>query len=213
MSIVYWLKICLRFLKLKHTIYSIVKISSAYQKPTILEEDKSFHLNGSNLLRVDHPNNTKRGGVCIYCKESLGVCEVKLPNLSQCVICEVSLQNCKGYIGVAYRSPNQDSTKFEKFLSDFDELLSVLYKTASRTNSLFTIILGTFTSLHNFHQLISEPTHLLPHSSSCINLSFTDQPNLLVNCSTHSSLIPNVITRLHIVNLISILSIPLHMNN
>ena len=80
---------------------------------------------------------------------------------------------------------------FENFLSDFDELLS---KTAS-TNSLFTIILGDFnarssfwwkedetttegthlealTSLHNFHQLLSEPTHLQPHSNSCINLIF-----------------------------------------
>ena len=73
---------------------------------------------------------------CIYYKESLGVREVKLSNLSQCVICEVSLQNCKGYIGVVYRYPCQDSIEFENFLSDFDELPS---KTAS-TNSLFTII-------------------------------------------------------------------------
>ena len=116
---------------------------------------------------------------------------------------------CRGYIGVVYRSPSQDSTEFENFLSDFDELLS---KTAS-TNSLFTIILGDFnarslswwnkdktkmegthlealTSLHNFHQLISEPTHLLPHSNSCIDLIFTDQPNLVVNCGTHPSLNP-----------------------
>ena len=61
--------------------------------------------------------------------------------------------------------------------------------------------LEALTSLHNFHQLISEPTHLLPHSNSCIDLIFTDQPNLVVNCGTHSSLNSNVITRLHIVNL------------
>ena len=116
---------------------------------------------------------------------------------------------CKGYIGVVYRSPSQDSTEFENFLSDFDELLS---KTAS-TNSLFTITLGNFsarssswwkedktkregthlealTSLENFHQLISEPTHLLPHSNSYTDLIFTDQPNLVVNCGTHPSLNP-----------------------
>ena len=39
------------------------------------------------------------------------------------------------------------------------------------------------TSLHNFHQLISELTHLLPQSNSCV-----DQPNLVVNCGTHASL-------------------------
>ena len=178
-----------------------------YFDSSVLEGDRSFQLNGYNLLRADHPSNTKRGGVCIYYKESLYVREVKLSNLSQCIICEVSLRNCKGYIGVVYRSPSQDNAKFENFLSDFDEVLS---KTAS-SSSLFTIILGDFnakslswwkkdkttaegthlealTSLHNFHQLISEPTHLLPQSNSCIDLIFTDQPNLVVNCGTHASL-------------------------
>ena len=132
---------------------------------------------------------------------------MKLSNLSQCVTCQISLQNYKGYIGVVYRSSSQDSTEFENFLYHFDELLS---KTAS-TNSLFTIILsdvnarslscwkedkttteGThleaLASLCNFHQLISEPTHPLPHSNSYIDLIFTDQRNLVVNCVTHSSL-------------------------
>ena len=44
------------------------------------------------------------------------------------------------------------------------------------------------TSFHNFHQLVSEPTHLLPQSNSCIDLIFTDQPTLVVNCGTHASL-------------------------
>ena len=95
--------------------------------------------------------------------------------------------------------PSQDNIEFESFLSDFDELLS---KTAS-SNSLFTIILGDFnarsstwwkedktttegthlealTSLHNFDQLISELTHILSNSSLCIDLIFTNQPNLVV---------------------------------
>ena len=43
------------------------------------------------------------------------------------------------------------------------------------------------TSLHGFHQLISEPAHLPPTSTSCIDLIFTDQPNLTVDSSTHTS--------------------------
>ena len=105
-------------------------------------------------------------------------------------------------IGIVYRSPTQDSTKF---VSDFGELLSI---TAS-TNSLFTIILGDFntrssswlkedkttmegtyldalTSLRSFHEVISEPTLVLSHSNSCTDLIFTDQPNVVVNCGTHS---------------------------
>ena len=90
--------------------HDFICISETYFDSTILVGDKIFHLNGYKLLRADHPNNTKQGGVCIYYKESLGVREVKLSNLSQFVICEVSLQNCKEYIGVVYRSPSQDST-------------------------------------------------------------------------------------------------------
>ena len=48
--------------------------------------------------------------------------------------------------------------------------------------------LAAISFFHRFHQLISEPTHLLPHSNSCIDLIFTYQPKLAVNCGTHASL-------------------------
>ena len=65
---------------------------------------------------------------------------VKSSSFRECIICEVSIQNWKGYVGVVYRSPNQDSFQFEIFLSNF-------YKVVSDTtscNSLFIIILGDF---------------------------------------------------------------------
>ena len=85
--------------------------------------------------------------------------------------------------------------------------------TTASSSSLFTIILGAFnarfsfwwkndkttvegahlealTSSHGFHLLISEPTNLLPTSTSCIDLIFTDQLNLVVDGGTHSSLNP-----------------------
>ena len=171
-------------------------ISEKYFDSSILEGDRNFQLNGYHLIKVDHLSNRKSGRAFIYHKESLGFRLVKLSNLSQCVVCEVF-----------YRSPSQHNIEFENFLSDFDELLS---KTAS-SNSLLTIILGDFnarssiwwkedkttkesthlealTSLHNFDQLVSEPTHILSNSSSCIDLVFTNQPNLSVNCGTHSTL-------------------------
>ena len=39
--------------------------------------------------------------------------------------------------------------------------------------------------------LINEPTHIQANSSSCIDLTFTDQANLSVNSSVHASLHPN----------------------
>ena len=81
-----------------------------------------------------------RGVVYNYQKASLGIRLVKLSNFSQCIVSGVFLQNCKGYIGVVFRSPSQGKIEFENFRSGFDELLS---KTAS-SNSLFIIILGNF---------------------------------------------------------------------
>ena len=85
--------------------------------------------------------------------------------------------------------------------------------TAASSSPLFTIMLGDFTakssfwwkndkttvegarpealtSLHGFHQLISEPTHLLPTYTSCIDLIFTGQSNLVVDSGTHPPLNP-----------------------
>ena len=35
------------------------------------------------------------------------------------------------------------------------------------------------------HQLISEPTHIMGDSNSCIDVIFTDQPNLLLQSGAH----------------------------
>ena len=46
-------------------------------------------------------------------------------------------------------------------------------------------------STHGFHQLISEPTHILLNSLSCIDLIFTDQPSLVVDNGVHPTLHEN----------------------
>ena len=47
------------------------------------------------------------------------------------------------------------------------------------------------TTSYGFQQLISEPTHILKSSSSCIDLIFTNKPNLITDSGTHPSLHPN----------------------
>ena len=44
------------------------------------------------------------------------------------------------------------------------------------------------TSDLGLHQLISEPTHLMSDSKSCIDLILTDQPNLVIDSGVHPSL-------------------------
>ena len=43
-------------------------------------------------------------------------------------------------------------------------------------------------SLFGMKQLIAEPTHVLENSSSCIDLIFTIQPNLIMDTGVHLSL-------------------------
>ena len=90
-------------------------MSETYFDLSILEEDSSFQLDGYKVIRADHPSNTKRGGVCICYQESLTVRALNLTNLIEFIICEVSIQSRKGYIGVIYRSPSQSTAKFEEF--------------------------------------------------------------------------------------------------
>ena len=51
--------------------------------------------------------------------------------------------------------------------------------------------IDALTSYHGLHQLISQPTHILANSSSCIDLKFTGQLNLIIDCGIHPSLHAN----------------------
>ena len=76
-------------------------------------------LEGYNLIRSDHPSNIKRGGLCICYKESLAVRLADITSLPECLACELTIQNKKGYVAVMYRSPSQSSIEFESFFLVF----------------------------------------------------------------------------------------------
>ena len=112
-----------------------------------------------------------------------------------------------------YRSPSQSrilNIEFESFISGFEDMLSSILFSKSQ----FTVILDDFntrsstwwsnditnvngtlidslTTTHDFKQLISDATDILPQSTSCIDLIFTDQPNHIIYCVTHPSLNKN----------------------
>ena len=51
--------------------------------------------------------------------------------------------------------------------------------------------LHSLVSTRGLHQLISESTHILRNSLSCINLIFIDQPSLVVDSGVHPTLHEN----------------------
>ena len=172
--------------------------------------DSLLEIDGYNLICEDHPDNIKRGGVCIYYKESLHVRVLSSPYLKEALLLEMIDNNKKIIVSVIYRSPSQNNREFNSFLSSFEQLLSEITKRkptvsiitgdfnarssswwSNDTNTLEGTNLYSLTFSNNFSQLINELTHIQRNSSSCIDLIFTDRPNLAVNSGVHSSLHPN----------------------
>ena len=78
---------------------------------------------------------------------------------------------------------------FTAILDDFNARSSVWWTRDKPT--IEGTQLESFTSVYGFHQLISQPTHLLPQTSSYIDLIFADEPNLIVDSGVHHLLHSN----------------------
>ena len=48
----------------------VVRISETYLDSSTACDNSNLEIAGYNLIRSDHPSNKKRGGVCIYYKNS-----------------------------------------------------------------------------------------------------------------------------------------------
>ena len=66
--------------------YDFICLSETYLDSSIPSDHVSLELEGYKLVRADHPNNVKRGGVCIYYKESLPVKVINLPYLQEALL-------------------------------------------------------------------------------------------------------------------------------
>ena len=118
--------------------YDFMCISKSCLDSSVSDEDKELAMEGYKLIRADHPSNVKKGCVRIYYKELIAVQIIGINFLSECLLCEVTINNKKGYIAVLYRSLSQTNTVFNDFLSNFEKLLQEL----NALNPDFSIILG-----------------------------------------------------------------------
>ena len=90
--------------------------------------DSLLKIDGYNLVSAGHPNNIKRGGVCIYYKESLPVRVISLPYLREALLLEMAYNKKKVIVFVIYRSPSQNNSEFDLFLSSFEKILNTISK-------------------------------------------------------------------------------------
>ena len=104
-------------------------------------------LKGYSSHCVDHPDNIKQTGVCVYHKENLAV------TLDQRFVSEITFENKKkGHVIFLYKSLSQTQDQFDNFLQLFEELLQYIFKPTGS----FVLITGDF-SRRNYKRYLGYP--------------------------------------------------------
>ena len=65
--------------------------------------------------------------------------------IAQCLLCEVTIENKKGYIVVLYISPSQTANEFHDFQCNCEKLLNQVKQFCSS----FNVIIGDFNASQN----------------------------------------------------------------
>ena len=155
---------------------------------------------------MDHPSNSKRGGVYLYFKEHLPLIRRNdLSILQECLVSGIIADNEKCFF--TYRSPSQNHEELEDFSSNLDLLLSNINdnhptcsvrigdfnaKSSKWCNSNKSnrsgIELDNITTSADYSQLINELTHFVNKISFCIDLIFSSDLNITRNCGTEKTI-------------------------
>ena len=159
---------------------------------------------------MDHPSNTKRGGVCLYYKSSLPLKVIDVSYLQECINFEVKIGEKTCNFVSLYRTPSQTKDEFENFIKNLELNLEHI----ANKSSFLIVVLGHFnarmqgwyrndittfdgcmigfaTSQFSLGQIVKEPIHIFSNSASRIDLIFRFQPNLVINSGVHPPLYPN----------------------
>ena len=190
--------------------FDIVCLGETFLNSEISDDDSRLAIDNYMIKRCDHPSDTKRGGVCIYYQDHLGI-EVKpqLTTLDECLVVEMKTGANRFFLCVCYRSPSQTSDEFDVFSRKWEETI-ININNLSPTAAIF---LGDFNvknsdwwsgditdpegreiqnlaTQHGLRQIIDGPTHLLENSFSCIDLIFSSANHLVLDSGIFPSLHP-----------------------
>ena len=93
--------------------YDIICLTETFLNSSILSDDSKIKIDGYNLIRSDHPSDSKKGGVCIYYKEHIPlVLRDDIKTLDNCMVTEIRSQNEKCFLACIYRSLSQNQNEF-----------------------------------------------------------------------------------------------------
>ena len=106
--------------------FDIICLSETLLNSETLSNDENLSGPVYNPIRANHLSNTKRGGVCIYFKESLPLRLCNVSYLNECICFEIMISNKLCNFISLYRSPSQSSDEFENFVYNLDLLFEAL---------------------------------------------------------------------------------------
>ena len=177
----------------------IICLSETYLNSETSPDDDNLEIPGYNIIRKDHPSNTKRGGVCVYYKNTLPFKIINIKYLQECITFEIRIgRKCCKFICL-YRSPSQTNDEFESFLKNFELTLDKIHE----DNPFMISVLGDFNAKSNnwcknditSHEgsvidvvtivIMNHIFNILNLSSSCNYVVFTHQPNLVMESGVH----------------------------
>ena len=190
--------------------FDIFCISETYLNSSITEDDDSLRIPKYNLIRSDRPSNNKRGGVAIYYKYFLPLKLIDVNYLRESILFELQIGSKICNFISLYQSLSQAADNFVSSLDNLKLKLDTIFD----NDPFLVVAVGDFNARssswcindksnyegtkidclateYDLKQVINEPTHLLENSSSCIDLIFTSQPNLVMDADVHPSLHAN----------------------
>ena len=187
--------------------FDIIYLSESYLNSEILSSDSNLQIARFNFARMNHPSNSKRGGVCLYYKCSLPLKVIDVSYLQECINFQVKIGDKTRNFVSLYRSPSQTKDEFENFiknleinlehianespflLGNFNARMQGRYQNDITTSEGCKIDIAT--SQFGLSQIIKQPTHILSNSNSCIDLIFISQPyisTLVMHSGVHPPL-------------------------
>ena len=123
----------------------IICLSENSFNSEIPSDDKVLEIPGYNLVKENHPSNSKRGEVCVYYKSSLPFRVINVKYLQESISFELRIGGKCCKIIYLYRSPSQTHDEFGTFLKNFELTLDKIHE----NNPLMNVVLCDFNAKSN----------------------------------------------------------------
>ena len=121
-------------------------MSETFLDSTIDLNDGSININGYFIFRADHPSKNKRGGVCIYFKQSLPLIRGDdLSMMQGTIVTKISVENETCFFTCFCSSPSQDHDKLNNFCSELNLCLTNI----NNNQPACSVLIGDFNAKYS----------------------------------------------------------------